>query len=195
MARKKITKNTEYKIAIIKKLENAITDQKNRSHLWENKDQVLLRKSNEYCKIHGVGNGVKKNKTDQPYFYVKNGEKWEMENIIFRKFFRHKWETSDHDHKRYDRKEICFLFHRDRIVIVNAITEKHEIKFYREGGKIEEEKYTIIRIPKYKMKFEVQKMYNFSDIPEKIWYKGSQIFRDSLFKTILQKSVNIYEVK
>lgn len=184
------------------KIVRSMKNEKAMKYIHETKDQREKRKYREYCKnynrhnivkiVNGMTGAIHKN---QPYIYEKNGDGWEKTNIIFKKNYKHKWEEKDRNHKKFERKELCILYEDGMIKVLNAVIEQHEIETYDREETDKYEKYTMMRLPKYKMRFEVEKVRNFENISQVIEMEGEKITKEDLLQAILQKAINIYEVK
>lgn len=184
------------------KIVRCMKNEKAMKYIHETKDQREKRKCREYCEnynrhnivkiVNGMTGAIHKN---QPYFYEKNGDEWEKVNIIFRKNLKHKWEEKDRKHKKYERNELCILYEDGMIKVLNAVIEQHEIETYDREEADKHEEFTMMRLPKYKMRFEVEKMRNFDNLSQVIEMEGEEITKEDLLQAILQKSINIYEVK
>lgn len=167
-----------------------------KKYLHENKNQRETRKWREYCKKNkiecGVINAIRETALHR---YVKNGEKWETENTIFKIHNKHKWEDRDYKHTKSTRKETCVLYENGKIIIVNATIENHHAELYDKYSVDREENRIFMKLPEYKMSFEVEKMRDFDRISQVIEMEGEKITKEDLLRAILQKAVNIYEVK
>lgn len=184
------------------KIEKHMKSEKAMKYIHETKDQREKRKYREYVEnynrhnivkiVNGMTGAIHKN---QPYIYQKKEEGWDKNNIVFKKYFKQYWQNHDRKSVKFEKKEICILYENGMAKVLNAIIEHHERDSYDREETDKHEEYTMMRLPKLKMRFEVEKMRKFDKISQVIEMEGEEITKEDLLQAILQKAINIYEVK
>lgn len=183
------------------RLEKFIQRKERKKYLYETKDQREKRRYRENYEKYDRGDNCEKCDfgniyANDPQRYVKNikGE-WEKTNNIFKTHNKHWWENHDKKHTRHTQKETCVLYENKNILILNATIEYHHAETHDIYETDKTDNYILMRLPEYKMRFEVRKMNNFDNLPDEIYFEDEPHTTEELLKAILIKGINIYEVK